>query len=264
VLWARCCQPVRRLEEPAVESPAQPQPSPHIYCSCRRCLRALLLLGAAAALASCASVPQTPAWPPRQGEPVRMIRIYAERFHSSLSLPAPAPGKLEEWSYGERVWFYDERGVTPEQRRKEYVAAVTDTFRALFWPNSGVIELTRAVKPYNERNPQSNITVWEIPVTEEGLRRMREYLDRSIGSHKALLDDGGQAYYVSSTRYHVFHTCNHYVALALQAGGVPVHPGYCLIPTGLWLQLNRLEQSTGTPAPVQQTARAGSAPGRHS
>lgn len=201
----------------------------------------LLCLAAAPLLTSCASA-RRPAWPPPPGEPATFVTVYGERFHSLLALPRQPRG-AEEWAFGERVWFYEEKDAD-NQKRREYAAFFTDAMRALFWPNSGVIEVSKADKPFDARNPEVHADVWRIPVSQEGLRRMRAYLDRSIGQPKALYDDGWQVYYIASSRYHVLHTCHHYVALALREAGVPVHPGWCFFPGGLWLQLDRLAKKS--------------------
>ena len=207
----------------------------------QRILRAALplLLVAAPLLTSCAAT-RTPAWPPRSGEPATCITVYGERFHSLIALPRQPRGD-EEWSFGERIWFYDEKDED-RLKRKEYAAFAADALRALFWPNAGVIEVSKADQPFDARNPEIHTTAWRIPVSQEGLRRLRAYLDGSIAQRNALYNDGWQVYYVASTRYHALHTCHHYVARALQEAGVPVHPAWCFFPGGLWLQLDHLSK----------------------
>lgn len=208
---------------------------------------ALLALVFVLGLAGCATAPRPP-WPPRPGTPAARIIVYADHFHSIIGLPG-RPGGHEEWAFGERIWFYDEKDTTS---RKVYYFVV-DALRALLWPNAGVIEVSKADKPYDTRNTENKVGVWQISVSEEGLARMRAYLDRSIGEKKAILDDGWQVYYSASRRYHVFHTCHHYVAGALREAGVPVHPSICVVPSGLWWQLGRVaDKPPGRPKPVER------------
>lgn len=165
------------------------------------------------------------------------VTVFAERFHSIIGLPR-APQGSEEWAFGERVWFYDEK-ETDALKQKEYMAFAADALRALFWPNPGVIEVSKADKPYNLRNPEGKVTVWQLEVSEEGARRMRAYLEASIGTKQALYQDDWQTYYTAARRYDVLYTCHHYVAGALREAGVPVHPTFCFFPGGLWWQLDR-------------------------
>ena len=166
------------------------------------------------------------------------VIVYADRYHSIIGLPRETGGD-EEWAFGERIRYYEEKD-RDFLANKEYFLFVTDALRALFWPNRGVIEITRSEKAYPARNPESKISSWEIPVSAEGLERMRAWLNCTLGSPTALLDDGWQIYYPSARRYHFLYTCHHFVAQALREGGVPVQPRRCLLPSGLWRQLNRL------------------------
>ena len=209
-----------------------PHPLIRFFHSAFLCLLALFLV-------SCASGSR-PAWPPRPGEPTVAVTVYGERFHSRIGLPR-APQGTEEWSFGERVFFYEEKD-TDHLKNKEYLIFFTDALRALCWPNAGVIEVSKADRPYNQRNPQARVSVWRIAVSEEGARRLRDYLQRSIGTPTALYHDDWQAYYTSAWRYDVLFTCHHYVAGALREAGVPVHPWWCFFPSGLWWQLDRLAQ----------------------
>lgn len=199
-------------------------------------LRLFPALLAAALLSSCAGT-RYPAWPPRPGEPAVRVTVFAERFHSILGLPGQPQG-AEEWAFGERVWFYDEKD-TDYLKHREYFAFFTDACRALCWPRAGVVEISKAGKPFDLRNPETRTKVWEITVSEEGARRMRAFLEGTIDRRSVILDEGGQTYYASPQRYHVLYTCHHYVARALRAGGVPIHPGWCFFPSGLWMQLDR-------------------------
>lgn len=194
---------------------------------------------AALMLCSCAGTGR-PAWPPRPGEPGVRVIVYAERFHSIIGLPRQPKG-AEEWAFGERIWFYDEKD-TDYLKHKEYAAYVADACRALFWPNAGVVEISKADKPFNLRNPETRTKIWEITLSEEGARQLKAYLDKTIDTRTVLLNDGEQIYYTSPQRYHVLHTCHHYVAQALRAGGVPIHPAWCLFPWGLWMQLDRVSK----------------------
>lgn len=190
----------------------------------------------------CASVPR-PAWPPKPGEPIAHVTVYADHFHSVLALPREPKG-YEEWAFGERIWFYDEKGKHRMEKLREACYTCLDGMRALVWPNIGVIEISRADDTYLARNKDhlGSLRAWQIPVSPAGLAAMRKYLDGTIGSHKEIYTDGWQVYYPSAARYHLFHTCHHFAAQALLEAGVPIHPGWCVIPSGFWRQLDKVSK----------------------
>jgi hypothetical protein len=181
-------------------------------------------------------------WSPKPGQPAEHVIVYRDHYHGTLGLPGGAKG-IEEWAYGERVWIVDERDQGDFYNRQS-VAASSGALRALFWPNRGVVELTEGGPAYDARNSTGTLTTWRIPITPEGLAVMRRFLDASIQSRQAILVDGCQSYYPSAARYHVFNNCNHYIAEALRAGGVPIHPSWCLLPAGLWMQLGGVADQT--------------------
>ncbi|MFO7315144.1 DUF2459 domain-containing protein, partial [Rhodothermus marinus] len=50
-------------------------------------------------------------------------------------------------------------------------------------------------------------------------------------------------FYAAHGRYHLFNNCNHWVARALRAAGLPVHPGRTLTIRDLWRQIEPLSQA---------------------
>jgi hypothetical protein len=188
-------------------------------------------------LTACVS-PPAGLWPPHAGEKAVRLTVYGDGFHSLIEFPVP--GGLEEWAYGERIWFCDDQHGPAAEKMRETWYRIISGLRALFWPNAGVIEITRVRKPYPAQNPDDTVRAWDFAISPAGLRRMRAYLENTRASIKPILDDGGQTYYLSKQRYDVLHTCHHYTARALWEAGVPVHGSQCLIPAGFWRQLNRL------------------------
>lgn len=226
-------------------------PNPHFA------LRAVLALLAAGLLAACASPPGG-LWPPRPGQRTERVVVYAEGFHSMIALPARAQKGEEDWSYIERVWFEDMHRSPAQEKALEAWYGLVDGAHALFWPNSGIIEISHATRPYPERNPEMPMKSWQFTVTPEGLARMRAWLDRSCAAPKPSFDSGSEVYFSAVQRYHLFHTCHHFTARALWEAGVPVHLSYCVIPAGFWWQLNTLAQ--GPARMHNQPAPAGNLP----
>lgn len=199
-------------------------------------IRIVPLVLAACLLVACAS--SSPRlWPARPGEKTVRVTVYATGFHSMLALPA-AKG-WEEWAYGEKIWFYDDKKAAgPAEKEPDLGFRLGGAMRALFHPGPGVIEVCRAVKPYPEREPQEHLRTWQIELGESGYRRMQAFLAQSRASEKPIDQGEGQIFYLAAQRYCLFNTCHHYVAQALRAGGVPIHCSYCIIPQGFWAQLN--------------------------
>jgi hypothetical protein len=111
------------------------------------------------------------------------VAVYGEGLHSLISLPA-SEGRHEEWAFGERIWFMDDKHGLSEHAR-ELGHRLGGAFKALFWPSAGVVELTRSEQTYPQRYPEDAVKSWNLTVSEEGLRRMRAYLEASRASASA-------------------------------------------------------------------------------
>ncbi|MCL5269787.1 MAG: DUF2459 domain-containing protein, partial [bacterium] len=168
-----------------------------------------------------------------------------DRCVSPFQIPAPAGSdkKYEDWAYGEQLWMWENRKKFADRARGCW-EGTKGAFHALCWPTAGVVEVSRADRPYTELFPQEAIRGWVIEVSPGGLERMRAWLEASRASDKPFDDEGWQHYYASVYKYDLFFTCHHYVARALREAGVPVHPGRCWLPRGFWSQLDGLAVSS--------------------
>jgi len=127
--------------------------------------------------------------------------------------------------------------------------------KAVAWPTPGVLHVV-AVETTLERffasTGISEISeTIEISVSPAGMQRLLEHLRNS---HE--LDDAGRPitlgpglygqsrFYASRERFHLFKTCNVWVASALQAAGVPVTPVAAITTSRLMTQLRPLAKVT--------------------
>ncbi len=133
----------------------------------------------------------------------------------------------EEWGYAERAWYLE--GKT----------GVTGIVRALFWPTEGVVEVGHHDRVWADRTPQPPAELFEFRLSEEGYRRLRQYLQLTLLSDEPLASVSQSAFYPARRSYHLFHTCHQYAALALREGGVPTSVFWSFNRTSLAWQLRR-------------------------
>jgi uncharacterized protein (TIGR02117 family) len=99
--------------------------------------------------------------------------------------------------------------------------------RALLWPTESVVHAVGAAGPLQAAFP--GVEIVPLKLTREGLDRLIEFV---AASHQLDAEGRGQevaasqrpdgVFYASPRRFHLFETCNTWVARALQAGGLPV------------------------------------------
>ena len=100
-----------------------------------------------------------------------------------------------------------------------------------------------------------DVSVYRVKLSDEGLRRLAHHIESSL-----VIDDQGQAsdagaghdldsrFIHAHGRYSVLHTCNHWTADALRAGGLPITPVYSFAADNVEFQLRqRLEPYQGDP-----------------
>lgn len=114
--------------------------------------------------------------------------------------------------------------------------------RAALWPTPSVLHVAGLPRAPTAFFPGHQIVRLEL--SEEGGAALLAY----IRSAFALDDEGGvqregpglygdSRFYRGRDRYHLFNNCNHWVARALRAAGVPINPARALTATGLLRQV---------------------------
>ncbi|WP_158260099.1 DUF2459 domain-containing protein [Zobellella endophytica] len=112
--------------------------------------------------------------------------------------------------------------------------------RALLWPSASVIHLVALPVPPQHYFWHSEVLA--IPVSEYGLAQLMDQVSASfrrsgggpVYAGRGLY--GNSAFYRAEGRYHLFNTCNTWVARVLAGAGVPVRPALALTAGGLMRQ----------------------------
>ena len=204
-----------------------------------RCAAAIVLF----MLAGCASSPPA-AEVPRDGGPSRVFYVANHGWHTGLIVRS-ADVPREAWPA--RRDFPDARYLELGWGDREYYMredpGIWLGLRALFWPTDSAIHAV-AVRDAIEREfPASEIV--ELRVSEAGFRRLVEFVAASHARDAAgdwiVLGPGQRPdrsrFYASGRRFHLFETCNTWVARALREAGVPINPRAAITAGSLMRQV---------------------------
>lgn len=218
--------------------------------------RRFLLLGLAALsllLWGCLASPVRELWPPRAGEPRYALDVVFRGWHTIVIEPVSEDGAtvpmqageppsaaagFRESGYFEKAWYLENR------------QGCSGAVRALLWPTASGVGSETFPRPAWERFPESEVRRWSFVVSEKGLRAMHAYLESERGD--PLPDFPG--WHAGRHSYHFFHTCHHFTASALRAGGLPIRPWWAFTGWLTGLQLDRVrrfhqEEGLGPRAP---------------
>lgn len=196
-------------------------------------------------LAGCARAPLDEL-PQLQASEMRTVHVAAHGWHTGLIVRS---GDVPRDAWPARVDFPDAEYLEVGWGEREYYvredAGVWLGLRALLWSTSSAIHVVAFRGPIAHQFPGAEII--ELSVPEAGLQRLVAFVG---ASHE--LDAAGRAivlapgrrpasrFYASHRRFHLFETCNTWVARALQEAGVPVEPGSAGTTEALMRQLRPL------------------------
>jgi len=198
-------------------------------------MRLAPLLCAAALLAGCAARPVLVGAP---GEiPVYVV---SHGWHTGLAvraadidfarwrqLPRPARAAYVEVGWGDRDYY-------PAPGFNLWYA-----FQALAWPTPAVLHVTGYDEPPSRRFPDSEVI--ELRLAPSALERLLAYFASSFEPGPQPLAPalyGSGAFYPSREKFHLFKTCNVWVARALREAQVEVQS--TLTTEGLMAQLRMI------------------------
>lgn len=207
---------------------------------CRRLAAGLLALSAA----GCA--PSPPADAARDCPGARSVTVIDHGRHVGLVLPrsdlvTAVPGLAEYLPPGANVevgW-----GDAAYYRADDPGAGLA--LWAALWPTSAVLHLVTVPADVASFFLAGEIAT--VPVTSEGYRQLVAFVagafarDAGGGPRRLgppLYGDGG--FFAAGGRFHLFHTCNTWVARALARAGAPVTARWTLTADGLMAQLRGL------------------------
>lgn len=134
----------------------------------------------------------------------------------------PARSDMPEAQYLELGWGDREYYVRPD-------AGVLLGLRALLWPTTSAIHVVGFRRAIAAEFPKSEII--ELRVSAAGFERMVAFVaashERDAAGRGIFLAPGqrpGSRFYASQRPFHLFETCNTWVAHALREAGAPVEP----------------------------------------
>jgi hypothetical protein len=200
---------------------------------------ALSALLAALLLAACASAPRVP----EPGPGATSVWVAVHTYHSGLmvrsadvepgGLPAVddfSRARFVKMGWGDRVYYTSE------------TAGIAAGLRALLVPTDSAIHAVAIAGAFEPVFPDSMI--FELKLPPAGHRRMIEFVRATHevdAEGRAVVIGPGRApasrFYASDRPFHLFETCNTWVAHALVAGGLPMQPSRAITAGGLARQL---------------------------
>lgn len=216
----------------------------------------LVVLLAAAAFVAAAGRPADPAlFPPKPGERSVTVYVVYNWMHSRLVVPtaaleaspvmASALATVPEAPWTAVSWgdarFYLERGRTPGR--------LVDFLRSMLRPGNPAAVL---VAPLPQRPSPETLGrhVVRLTLSERGFERLRARLDASfqLQAGRPIVIGRGRSpdslFFRGAKGADLAHQCNHWVALLLNAAGVPVNLVVATLTDGLAWDLQRRAGAT--------------------
>jgi uncharacterized protein (TIGR02117 family) len=197
--------------------------------------RVVLAVCAIVLLAGCATQASAPG--PRGEIPVHVV---THGWHTGLAmrasdidfarwpaLPHPVRARYIEVGWGDRDYY-------PAPGFNLWYA-----FKALLWPTASVLHVTGFDQPPRRYFPASEIV--ELHISRTGFERLLAYIAASFEPDAAPIAPSlyaSGAFYPSREKFHLFKTCNVWVARGLREAGIEVRSS--LTTEGLMAQLRPL------------------------
>ena len=121
------------------------------------------------------------------------------------------------------------------------------TFKAGMFPTKSALHVTALMN--NPEKHYKGLEMVIINLSEEDFIRLINYFNRSFAldenKNNIKLKDGlkeNSLFYLSKERYHIFKTCNAWIARGLKKAGVPVHPFFALTSKNVMKQLKKVDE----------------------
>jgi len=229
-----------------------PWPARSLATRVRQLVRLMFVVcGLAAGLSACGAVPVVPAAaasaaPVVQPPTPYSVHVVNHGWHAGLVLRA---GDVPAGAWAAQADFPDAEYLEVGWGDRTYYMAADPgpwlALKAVAWPGPGVLHVVGVDAAPERYFPGAEIL--EIGVAPDGLQRLLAHLRQS---HE--LDGAGRPvtlgpglyghsrFYASREQFHLFKTCNVWVATALQAAGVQVAPALTLTTERLMVQLRPL------------------------
>jgi len=208
-------------------------------------------------LAACAGPSRTIAPPPQAGD-CALIAVSSNGWHAGFYLPASAfaPDSALRSEFPDARWFAIGWG---DVRAYPGPLGPVNGFTAIAWPTGSLIHAAGLTRDPREAYLQDHV---DVAVSQAGLARLVEAIEAELerdqdgGAMVAGpgLDPRGSAFFEARSSYHLFNTCNVWLARHLRGAGVDAGwPGGHLLPATLMSRLEARAPDACPPDP--ETAR---------
>lgn len=186
-----------------------------------------LLLGLLWLCSACAG-PSTPSLASIQGQPYASVYVVNQGKHAALILRRKdiPPGLIPE-SADFPAAAYLELGWGDWDYYQSDDPGPWLTLKAAFWPTASVLHVAGIKGDVAGRFAGYELIRLDLP--QQSFAGLAGYVDRSFarnGSAKTVPvkqgDDGDSFFYPAHGKFHIFHTCNGWIAGALAAAGYPM------------------------------------------
>ncbi|HEX7043458.1 MAG TPA: DUF2459 domain-containing protein [Burkholderiales bacterium] len=216
-------------------------------------------------LAGCANGPGAYAPP---GTPAASIYVVTQGWHTGIVLRR-ADARPELWP--EVADFPRVRWLLVDWGERDYFPAARFSLwyglKALFWPTASVVHVTGFDAPPPQQFAGTELV--RVGLTREGLEALNRYIGAAYergGAPRAPplrpSPYGAGWFYLGRETFHLFRTCNVWVAQALRAAGLPVSARFVLLPEGVMRQLRPIGETIGPQASVSGQPRSAPAANR--
>ena len=189
-------------------------------------------------------------FPPARDAPVEPVWVVDHGWHTGLvlersSIPhglVPEQDDFPAAQYLEIGWGDAQFYRTPD-------AGVSLAIRAAFLSKASVLHVVGLPVPPGDAFAPGDAV--EIRLSRLGFEALARFVDGSFdrGGQRAASPQGRGLYgdsrfYAGRGRYHLFYTCNTWIADALRAAGVPITPVYAMTAGNLMWQVNGVPKTS--------------------
>ncbi|MEM1097814.1 MAG: DUF2459 domain-containing protein [Planctomycetota bacterium] len=220
----------------------------------------LIWLAAASMLTGCrtADANKFPPSVAAPGQPTHTIYVTANHWHAGLvladdDLPPRLDRAIQPWreeltrrglppaAWHEFGWGDDAYYKAPSGTKTSGMAAA-----ALLWPTRSTNHVRALDLPPEAFFAGSPIGVFRVELSPVGYQALADFLLTRLTEPVALepsdIDDPSGAFLTANPKrkYHALHNCNHMVADALAAAGLPISPIYAVHSVNVEYQLDHI------------------------
>lgn len=205
------------------------------------------LLGLLAALLTAAGClgPVPTLYPPGAGEPTRTLWVLGHGWHTSI---VARRADISSTIWPEHEDFPQARFIEVAWGDRDFYQAERGTLWLALKAALGsasVLHVVGISTPIAEYFPETEIV--ELTVSQRGFDELSRFIHASYArdatgrTTKTRRGHYGQSsFYLATETYHLFNTCNTWVAKALRAAGLPITPAYAMTAGNVMRQVREL------------------------